>query len=94
MNLKENYERFFKTKLDEKTEPEKANLTSDQKQRFANLSKILSGKFPHAPMTIKEGFVWFGYKKIEKIEDFLKKTNVQIHEQVRSFSNSGKTGLY
>lgn len=92
MNLKKNYERFFGT-INESTEVERADLTQDQKQRFTNLSKILSGKFPNAPMTIKEGYVWFGNKKIERADLFLKKTSLQIQEQVRVFSNSGKKGL-
>ena len=92
MNLKNNYERFF-GRIDESKEIEKVNLTEKDKQRFANLSKILSGKYPHAPMTLKEGWVWFGNKKIEKADTFLKKTSLQIQEQVRVFSNSGKKGL-
>lgn len=93
MNLKANYERFF-GKIESKPEPKNQKLSTENLQRFTNISHNLGQRYPNAPITLKEGFVWFGYKKIEKIEDFLKKTNVQIHEQVRSFSNSGKTGLY
>jgi hypothetical protein len=93
MNLKENYERFFKDKLGNKPQIEKTKLDEKAKQRFSNLSKILSGKYPHAPMTLKEGFVWFGSKKVEKIETFLNKTSLQIQEEVRVFANSGKKGL-
>lgn len=93
MNLKKNYERFFKQNLSEQKQIEKVNLDEKQKQRFANLSKILSGKYPHAPMTLKEGFVYFGSKKVERVETFLTKTSLQIQEAVRVFSNSGKKGL-
>lgn len=92
MNLKENYQRFF-GKLESKPEIEKTELTEAQKQRFSNLSKILSGKYPNAPMTIREGYVWFGNRKIEEVAKFLKKSSLQIQEQVRVFSNSGKKGL-
>lgn len=92
MNLKENYQRFF-GKLESKPEIEKTELTEAQKQRFSNLSKILSGKYPNAPMTIREGYVWFGNRKIKEVAKFLKKSSLQIQEQVRVFSNSGKKGL-
>lgn len=92
MNLKQNYERFF-GKLETKTEIQKVKLTESEKQRFTELSKILSGKYPNAPLTIKEGNVWIGSKKIEPAQEFLKKTSLQIQEQVRAFSNSGKKGL-
>lgn len=92
MNLKENYERFF-GKIETKTEIQQAKLTESEKQRFVNLSKILSGKYPNAPLTIKEGNVWIGSKKIGSASEFLKKTSLQIQEQVRVFSNSGKKGL-
>lgn len=93
MNLAENYKRFFKQDLSAKTEPEKAKLDEKAKQRFSNLSKILSGKYPNAPMTLKEGYVFFGSKKIEPVQEFLKKSSLQIQEAVRVFSNSGKKGL-
>lgn len=92
MTLKENYERFF-GKINEPKEVEKTTLNENQRQRFANLSKILSGKYPNAPMTLREGWVYFGSKKIEKVDTFMKKTSLQIQEQVRVFSNSNKKGL-
>jgi len=92
MNLKENYERFF-GKIETKTEVQKTTLTDSEKQRFTNLSKILSGKYPNAPLTIKEGNVWIGSKRVGPASEFLKKTSLQIQEQVRVFSNSGKKGL-
>lgn len=89
--LKENYERFF-GKIEPK-EIEKVNLTEQQKQRFTNLSKLCSQKYPHAPLTLKEGWVWIGSKKLEPIEKFNKRSSINIQEMVRSFSVSGKKGL-
>ena len=82
MLLKEKYERLFRTKLTENQQVLESNT------RFQNLAKICAQKYPNAPMTLKEGWVWLGGKKYEKFEDFMQKTSLQIQESVRSFSNS------
>lgn len=92
MNLKENYERFF-GKIEESKQEKKVVLNEDQKQRFINLSKICAQKYPNAPLTLKEGYVWIGYKKLELYEKFMTRTSLNIQELVRSFSVSGKRGL-
>lgn len=88
MNLKENYERFFKSKLNEEPKQEIKSSTIEQKQRFQKLVKICANRYPNAPITLKEGWVWLGGKKYQKFEDFMQKTSLQIQESVRSFSNS------
>lgn len=92
MNLKENYERFF-GKIEPKREIEKTQLTEQQKQRFTNISKLCAQKYPHAPLTLKEGWVWIGSKKLENIEEFNKRSSINIQELVRSFQLSGKKGV-
>ena len=92
MNLKENYERFF-GKMSEHTEPVKQLLDKSTTQRFSNIASQLSMKYPNAPLTIKDGFVYMGFKKIEEANKFINRSNKQIHEMVRSFSNSNKRGL-
>lgn len=92
MNLKENYERFF-GKMPEKQKEKKLVLTESQKARFTNLSHSMKLKYPNAPLTLKEGFVWMGSKKVEPIEIFLNRPALQINEMVRSFSMSNKKGL-
>lgn len=93
MNLKENYERFFKQKLEEKKEVKSTKLTESEKVRFENLVKVLSRKYPAAPLSIREGHVFFGFKKIETTEKFFSRKSLQIQEMVRSFANSNKKGL-
>ncbi len=93
MNLKENFERFFKTKLEDKKEQKHSKLTESQLNRFSNIAKVMAIKYPNAPLTLKEGYVWMGNKKVEPIESFLSKSGPTIQEEVRSFSNSGKKGL-
>lgn len=91
MNLKENYERFFgKMNSDEDTG---FALTESQLNRFSNLSRTLGQKYPNAPLTLKEGFVFMGRKKVQPASEFLKKSGMEIQEMVRVFSSSGKTGL-
>lgn len=92
MNLKENYERFF-GKIEPQSDAGVQPLNESQKTRFQNLSHTLRLKYPNAPITLKNGFVWLGNKKVELVQDFLKRSSLQIHEMVRSFSASGKTGL-
>jgi hypothetical protein len=92
MNLKENYERFF-GKINQEPKQTNKTLTSEQKTRFINLSHQLKLKYPNAPLTLKEGFVWMGNKKVEQADKFLNRSAMQIQEMVRSFSNSGKRGL-
>lgn len=102
-DLKKNFERFFKTELKDKqnlnesTQPNRngkvERLTDEQKTRFSNISRKLAINYPNAFLTIKEGFIWMGAKKIEPANVFLNRSGVQIQEMVRSFSNSGKTGL-
>ncbi len=53
----------------------------------------MARKYPNAPITLREGFVYLGYKKLESIEHFLKRSSLNINETVRSFSISGKKGL-
>ena len=92
MNLKENYERFFgrlETRKSEKIE----KLSEEQKKKFMNLSRVLADKYPNAPMTIKEGYMWVGARKVEPANKFLNRTSLEIQEFVRSFSMSGKKGL-
>lgn len=92
MNLKQNYERFF-GKIETKEQNSVKPLTESQKKKFVNLSRELARKYPNAPMTIKEGYVWIGSKKIEPASEYLNRPSLQIQEQVRSFSGSGKKGL-
>ena len=93
MNLKENFERFFKTKLEDKKEQKHSKLTESQLNRFSNIAKVMAIKYPNAPLTLKEGYVWMGSKKVEPIETFLNRSSLQINEMVRSFAASGKRGL-
>jgi len=92
MDLKKNYERMFG-----KIKPLEAEstfvMTQDNKKRFNNISVSLARKYPNAPITLREGFVYLGYKKLESIEDFLKRSSLNINETVRAFSVSGKKGL-
>lgn len=92
MDLKKNYERIFG-----KIEPLKKEstfvMTPDDKKRFNKISMIMARKYPNAPITLREGFVYLGYKKLEPIEDFLKRSSLNINETVRAFSVSGKKGL-
>ena len=92
MNLKENYERFF-GKITEKQKQTKVILSESQKARFTNLSQSMMLKYPNAPLTLKEGYVWMGSKKVEQVETFLNRSSLQINEMVRSFAASGKRGL-
>lgn len=92
MNLKENYERFF-GKIEDKKIEKPIQLNEAMKQRFSNLSSALSMKYPNAPLTIKNGHVYVGYKKIEETTKFLSRSALNIQELVRSISNSGKKGL-
>ena len=93
MDLKKNYERFFKQKLEEnKTTQPKVKLTEEQKNRFANLSKNLGQRYPNAPLKIFEGNVWMANKKVEPVDKFLNRSALQIQEMVRSFSVSRKNG--
>ena len=101
-DLKANFERFFKTELKDKqslneskqsTKPKVEKLTDEQKTRFSNLSRKLAINYPNAFLTIKEGFVWMGAKKVEPANVFLNRSAAVIQEMVRSFSNSGKPGL-
>lgn len=92
MDLKKNYERLFgKMKPVEKKED--FVLSEVQKTRFNNLSTILGKKYPNAALTIKEGFVYVGYKKFQTVEEFLKRTSLNIQETIRSISVAGKKGL-
>jgi len=92
MDLKKNYERMFG-----KIEPLKTEvafvMTPDNKKRFNTISVNLARKYPNAPITLREGFVYLGYKKLESIEAFLNRSSLNINETVRSFSVSGKKGL-
>ena len=92
MNLGENYRRFFKEKLEDKKD-ENISLNESQMNRFANLSRSLAQKYPRAPLTLKNGFVWMGNKKVERADNCLKRSGLAIQEMVRVFSNSGKIGL-
>lgn len=92
MNLKENYERFF-GKIPESQKQPKVILSESQKARFTNLSHSMRLKYPNAPLTLKEGYVWMGSKKVEPVETFLNRSSLQINEMVRSFAASGKRGL-
>lgn len=93
MNLKKNYERYF-GKIEESTKPNKeVVLNEGQMQRFSNLSSALGRKYPNAPLTIKNGYVYVGFKKLEEATKFLYRTSLNIQETVRSIANSGKKGL-
>jgi hypothetical protein len=92
MDLKKNYERMFGKIKPVKTET-KTELTEAEKIKFNNISVGMARKFPNAPITLREGFVYLGYKKLEPIHDFLKRSSLNINETVRSFSLSGKKGL-
>ena len=92
MDLKKNYERLFGKIKPLKTESTFV-MTADNKKRFNNISMNMARKYPNAPITLKEGFVYLGYKKLEPIEDFLKRSSLNINETIRSFSVSGKKGL-
>lgn len=88
----ENYERFFGApKII--TEHKVVKLSEEQTNRLSNLSRSMALKYPNAPITLREGFVYFGYKKVEPVETFLNRSALTITEMVRSFSNSGKKGL-
>lgn len=91
-NFKANYERFF-GKIETKEEFEIQPLTESEKTKFTNLSQILARKYPNAPLTIKDGYVWAGSKKIEEASKFIGKSSLTIQEQIRTISNSGKKGL-
>lgn len=90
--LSENYKRFFGTPKPVKTK-KKVQLSNEQKNRLNTLSRNLARKYPNAPITVKEDFVYFGYKKIEPVDSFLSRSALNITEMVRSFSLSGKKGL-
>lgn len=92
MNLQENYERFF-GKIKPAEDRKEITLDEAQKTRFNNISNMLAKKYPNAPLTIREGYVYIGYKKFQLVEDFLKRTSLNIQETVRSISVSGKKGL-
>jgi len=92
MDLKENYKRFFGEINQPKAEPI-TKLTAEQRQRFDNLSRTLALKYPNAPLTLREDWVYVGYKKLEKVQPFLTRSALQIQEQIRSISVSNKTGL-
>lgn len=92
MSLKNNYERFF-GKMSEKPISDVKVITEQQKQKFSNLSNLCAQKYPHAPLTLKEGYVWMGSKKVEPLEQFLSRSSLQIQEMVRSFSNSNSKRL-
>jgi len=92
MDLKKNYERLFgKMKPVVKSEP--FVMTEEQKKRFTNISGIIARKYPNAALTIKEGFVYVGYKKFEPIEKFLQRSSLNIQESIRTINLSGKKGL-
>ena len=93
MDLKKNYERFFGKITEQKTEKPKP-LSKEQLTKFSNITKNLALKFPNAPLRLFEGYVYAGSIKLESAESFLKKSNVQIQEQIRVISNSKKRGLY
>ena len=89
-NLKENYERFF-GKMSETKEPTKSvKLTEVQKKKWSDLNHILSKKYPNVPLTIREGYVYAGYKKLEPVNEFLTKSSLAIQEQVRVLSGKLK----
>lgn len=87
MKLKENYERFF-GKIEPIKEETSQPLNESVKAKFSKIATLLAKKYPNAPLTIKEGFVWMGSKKVELAEKFLSRSSSNIHEMVRSFSNS------
>jgi hypothetical protein len=87
MNLKENYERFF-GKMDEPEQKKNPIISEDVRGRFAYVATIMAKKYPNAPLTIKEGYVWMGGKKVEPAAEFVSRPSQTIHEMVRSFSNS------
>jgi len=90
--LSENYKRFFGTPKPIK-EKRAIKLSLEQRNRLSNLSRNLAIKYPNAPITIREGDIYFGYKKIEPADVFLNRSALSIAEMVRAFSNSGKKGL-
>lgn len=92
MDLKKNYERFF-GKMQKPEEKKTFVMNESQKNRFANISKTMAEKYPNAALTIKDGLVYVGYKKLEPVETFLLRSSVAIQETVRAFSASGKKGL-
>tara|TARA_R110000868_G_scaffold320909_4_gene581928 strand:+ start:9332 stop:9613 length:282 start_codon:yes stop_codon:yes gene_type:complete len=92
MDLKKNYERLFGKIKPLKTESNFV-MTADNKKKFNTISTNMARKYPNAPITLREGFVYLGYKKLESIENFLKRSSLNINETVRSFSISGKKGL-
>lgn len=92
MDLKANYERLF-GKIKQVEDKENFVMNEVQRKRFSNLSNILGKKYPNAALTIKEGYVFVGYKKFEDVEKFLSRTSLNIQETVRSISTSGKKGL-
>lgn len=85
--LQENYKRFFGN-IDKPKEKSFEKLNESDKSRFTTISKVCATKYPNAPLTIKEGYVWIGNKKYEPVSQFMKKTSLEIQEMVRSFSNS------
>lgn len=86
MSLKENYERFFGNLSEQKNNNEK--VSSNIKAKFSNVASVMAKKYPNAPLTLKEGYVWMGNKKVEPVTTFVNRNSLSIHEMVRSFSNS------
>jgi hypothetical protein len=86
MSLKENYERFFGNLSEQKNN--NINVDGDVKSKFANIASAMAKKYPNAPLTLKEGYVWMGNKKVEPAKTFINRNSLSIHEMVRSFSNS------
>jgi hypothetical protein len=86
MSLKENYERFFGNLSEQQNNNEK--VSSNVKAKFSNVANAMAKKYPNAPLTLKEGYVWMGNKKVEPAKTFMNRSSLSIHEMVRSFSNS------
>lgn len=92
MDLKKNYERMFGKIKPLKTEST-FSMSIDDRKKFNKISMNMAKKYPNSPITLKEGYVYLGYKKLEPIKDFLNRTSLNINEIVRSFCVSGKKGL-
>lgn len=84
MKLSENYKRFFGS-LPTTPEPIKP-LTEDQKTKWGNMNHVLGTKFPNVPLTIHEGKVYAGGKKMGLASEYLDKPFRTIHEEIRVLS--------
>lgn len=92
MDLKKNYERMF-GKIKPLQDNKPFVMTEEHKKRFNTISGIIARKYPNAAITIKEGYVYVGYKKFETVEKFLQRSSLNIQESIRAISMSGKKGL-